>query len=253
MIRPIIEMATKTSYRIRAASRKDIPAITRIRYHAFGTNNLHAALWPEHLRLLPNKGSDQQAWLTARTEKHFDEDISTMHYIVAVQDLTSGKEAIVGCGEWISPGPEESETATETEQSVSEREAQLPAAMDKAVLRERTVGTRKLEEAAESVLGKENMKNMWCKIAPLLPTLDDVPGCRRYTKLVTVPNSIAVDPDYLAKVLDRCWRCGAWNRQRGRDGTYIFLLQPQVHCCIRSWELERSIAGTLWARDSLLW
>lgn len=184
-------MSSRNHCRVRAATRGDIPAMTRIRYRAFGSSTFHTRLWPEHLRVLPNKGDDQQAWLAQRTKKHFDEGNETIHYIVAVQDLPSGEEVIVGSGEWIKPAGNDDDDddddktggkEPETDRSLVTQEAELPSALDKGVLEERAEGAKILQEAAERVLGKENMKNMWCKIIPGLCWLTKIPRSHANTR-----------------------------------------------------------------------
>lgn len=162
-------MTEKASFSIREATKEDVPRMAQIRQRAFGTNGIHGALWPAHLRVNQEKGADHLAFLTSRMEKQFQDKKPWLYYIVAVQDGGSGEDVIAGCAEWYAPEPAGQEP--KVEQSLEERMAQLPDAMNKAAIIEHTRETNKLEEAAQELLGgKGSTKDMWCTTTfPLFP------------------------------------------------------------------------------------
>ncbi|KAH6658318.1 acyl-CoA N-acyltransferase [Truncatella angustata] len=202
-------MAETSPFRIRAATKQDVPAMTQILYRAFGTNQVHAAFWPQHLshlKVLPGPG-DHLVWRGARIEKLLDGSKPWAHCIVAVrQDPVSGEELMVGCAEWLAPEPVPAETDDDGDsskkpppESLEERLKKLPAAMDRQAMRDHVAGVKVLEDALGKELGEEAMKDMWW------------------------PNSVAVDPDFQGQRIGTL--LAQWGiDQADADGKDIYLL-----------------------------
>jgi GNAT superfamily N-acetyltransferase len=218
---------TDHAYRIRAATKEDIPALVDILYGAFGSNKVHAAFWPDslkHLRTLPGHG-DHIAWRTVRFEKIFQDLKPWMHYIVAVEASQHGREVIVGSAEWMAPVDAAGDQPKG--KTWEERAAELPRAMDKAAMKECLESTTRLENDLEQALGPGSLKDMWCMfctaLVPSVSLWHD--GGLKVTVLIMDigPNSVAVDPKYQGKGIGTM--LALWGiRQAEMEGRDVYIL-----------------------------
>ncbi|KAF3010331.1 hypothetical protein E8E14_007775 [Neopestalotiopsis sp. 37M] len=189
---------------IRRATREDIPKLVQVLYRAFGTNNLFAALWPEslkHLRVLPGHG-DHFAWRTARLEENFQDMKPWTHFIVAVQQMPTGEERLLGSAEWMAP-PAEAEGTADKDAMEKDRKREYPAGMDQAAMRESEAVNKAFEQSLEQALGEGILKNMWWA------------------------NSIAVDPTCQGKGVGTLLT--RWGMEEAeKDGRDVYLLASEA-------------------------
>lgn len=234
-------MTLPSTIRLRPATKADVPSIASIGLAAFGSNRTHSVLWPAKLRILPGDG-DQLAWRIARLESAMDSPQAGSYCIVAVvDDASSGKEAVVGCAEWVSPpapkveAPDGStelkleKTAAERETGSEERKKSWPAAMDKDAMMAYIDGETELIGALGNTLGDGFIQKIWCMLFSAsnlifqglsihVSYMDFV----AYAPFYLDPSTVVVDPGYQRKGIGKMLM--QWGLDRAeKDGQDVCL------------------------------